>query len=235
MHSKGKPLSEVSDSNWLCDIMEHLAQLNRRSQGCKQVITGMFDMITAFQHRLDLWKSQIKHDNLAHFPVCQSTSASFPGAFSCARLATKLSWLMNEFDQRFPNFKAHHSGFAIFTNPFTTDVCSAPHYLQMELIELQSDSGLRAKFQNSTIEDFYCLLPLGLMPQLRLHAARVQSMFGSTYLCKQMFSIMNLNKTKHRSRITNNNLHAVLRIASAQDLKSDLTHWPRENNARHPA
>ncbi|KAL3991910.1 ornithine decarboxylase antizyme 1 [Sarotherodon galilaeus] len=127
---------------------------------------------------------------------------------------------MNEFDRRFSDFRAQHSGFAIFTSPFTTDFSKAPHHLQLELIELQSDSGLKTKFQDAAIEDFYRLLPPGIMPQL--HAARVLSMFGSTYLCEQMFSTMNLNKTKHRSHITDENLHAVLRIAAAQELKPDI-------------
>lgn len=182
----------------------------------------MSDTITAFQRKLDLWMCQVKQDNLARFPVCQSMSASFPETFSCAQLATKLSQLQTEFDRRFSDFRAQQSGFDIFANPFTTDICTAPQHLQMELIDLQSDSGLRAKFQDAAIQDFYRLLPSDLMSQLQRHAARALSMFGSTYLCEQMFSKMNLNTNKHRSWLTDDNLHAVLWTASAQDLKPDI-------------
>uniref|UniRef100_A0A3Q1G4L5 DUF4371 domain-containing protein n=1 Tax=Acanthochromis polyacanthus TaxID=80966 RepID=A0A3Q1G4L5_9TELE len=141
-----------------------------------KVVEQMFDIITAFQHKLDLWKSQIKQDNLAHFPVCQ----------------------MNEFDQCFSDFKGQHLGCIIFAHPFTTENCS----------------------QNFGC--FYHLLPPGLMPQLWLLVAHVLCMFESTYLCKQMFSVMKLNKTKHRSHITNYDLHTISRIASAQDLIPDI-------------
>uniref|UniRef100_A0A0K8RBF1 Putative hat aebuster1 orf1-h 1e-40-j 4 n=1 Tax=Ixodes ricinus TaxID=34613 RepID=A0A0K8RBF1_IXORI len=112
----------------------------------------MSDAITAFQRKLHLWKSQVDKDDLAHFPVCQSISASFPGAFSCTPLATKLSRLIDEFDQRFSDFRRQRSNFAIFANPFTIDVDSAPYNLQLELIDIQSDSCLRAKFEDVKIE-----------------------------------------------------------------------------------
>ncbi|KAJ1125806.1 hypothetical protein NDU88_004224 [Pleurodeles waltl] len=142
--------------------------------------------------------------------------------FSCARLGTKVNRLIDEFNRRFFDFKEQNLTFTSFANPFNIVVDSAPHHLQMELIELQCNSSLKAKFQDATVDDFYLLLPPALMPQLRLQAARVLSMFGSTYLCEQMFSVMNLNKTKLRSRITDDNLHAVLRIATAQDLTPDI-------------
>lgn len=133
----------------------------------------------------------------------------FPWTFSCAQLTTKLSQLKTELDRHFSDFRALQSGFAIFTNTFTTDVSTAPQHLYMELVELQSDSGLKAKFQDAALQDFYCLLPPALMPQLWLDAARVLSRFGRTYLCEQMFSIR--NKNKHRPCLTDDNLHDVLR------------------------
>ncbi|KAM6972592.1 general transcription factor II-I repeat domain-containing protein 2-like [Aplochiton taeniatus] len=48
------------------------------------------------------------------------------------------------------------------------------------------------------------------------------SMFGSTYLCEQIFSLMKLNKTSHRSRLTDKHLDSVLRISSAQSLTPNI-------------
>ena len=48
------------------------------------------------------------------------------------------------------------------------------------------------------------------------------SLFGSTYLCEQLFSVMKLNKPTHRSCVTDEHLHSILRISSAQSLTPNI-------------
>ena len=60
------------------------------------------------------------------------------------------------------------------------------------------------------------------MPQLRAQVAQMLSMFGSTYLCEQLFSVMKLNKTSHRSYLTDEHLHSILKISSAQSLTPNI-------------
>lgn len=63
MESKGKPVIEFDDENWLMDlaflvdITTHLNELNVRLQGKNQLISNMFQIITAFELKLKLWQS----------------------------------------------------------------------------------------------------------------------------------------------------------------------------------
>ena len=53
-------------------------------------------------------------------------------------------------------------------------------------------------------------------------AAKVLSMLEATYLCKQ-FSVMNNNKTKQRSRLTNKlHLNDIAKCAATQDLTRNI-------------
>jgi len=47
-------------------------------------------------------------------------------------------------------------------------------------------------------------------------------MFGSTYLCEQVFSVMNINKTKLRSRLTHAHLNDILKVGATQDFTPDI-------------
>ncbi|XP_069777943.1 general transcription factor II-I repeat domain-containing protein 2A-like [Narcine bancroftii] len=125
------------------------------------------------------------------------------------------------FSQRFADFEAQKCRFELLSNPFAVDVTSAPTNLQMELIELQCNDTLKSKYDSVGAAQFPQFLP-DTLPQLRTQAAQMLSMFGSTYLCEQLFSLMKINKTPHRSRLTDEHLHSVLRISSAQSLTPEF-------------
>ena len=76
---------------------------------------------------------------------------------------------------------------------------------------------LKPKYESVGAARFPCFLP-DTMPQLHTQAAQMLSMFGSTYLCEQLFSRIKLNKTPHRSRLTNEHLHSILRLSSSQNV-----------------
>jgi hypothetical protein len=103
--------------------------------------------------------------------------------------------LINEFETRFEDFRKNSQLFAIFSTPFLVDITSAETKFQMECIELQSDIQLKEKFNQSSLLDFYKLyLPKEIYPVLHDHALFMFSLFGSTYICEQLFSRMKKNK-----------------------------------------
>ena len=98
--------------------------------------------------------------------------------------------LQEEFDDRFADFKTHRATFQMFADPFSFDVQDAPHLLQMELIDLQCNSDLKAKFREvggkaDMLGHFLRELPPGF-PELSRMFKRTMCLFGSTYLCETL-------------------------------------------------
>ncbi|KII65188.1 General transcription factor II-I repeat domain-containing protein 2B [Thelohanellus kitauei] len=87
----------------------------------------------------------------------------------------------------------------------------------MELIEIPCDSILKDKFVSVDIGKFYTFASQKY-PMLAAFSARIFSMFGTSYVCERLFSIMNLNKSKYRSKLTYSHLNAVPRVSTAQTL-----------------
>jgi len=133
----------------------------------------------------------------------------------------KITELLREFKQRFQIFGQLETTFQVFCSPFTVNPSDLPVDLQLEIINLLCHSHLKTKFALASLDTFYQYLIPGY-PKVIVLAAKVLCVFGTTYLCEQMFSVMNINKTKLRSRLTHAHLNDILKEAAAQDLTPDI-------------
>uniref|UniRef100_A0A8C4SXG7 SPIN-DOC-like zinc-finger domain-containing protein n=1 Tax=Erpetoichthys calabaricus TaxID=27687 RepID=A0A8C4SXG7_ERPCA len=215
-------MKEKDDLAFAVDLTGHLYDLNLKLQGKHRLVTTMYDDVKSFQGNIRLWTHQgdLENENLVHFPTCQGLKHSndnliFGGSFF------QLELLSNEFSERFRDFSSYEQDFALFTSPYSYNVENAPENIQMELIEVQSDSILKAKYNEVGVPGLYAHLPPSYV-QIRKLASRVLSMFGRTYLCEQLFSLMKATKTPHRSRLTVEHLSSLIKVAAAQDFKPDI-------------
>ena len=88
----------------------------------------------------------------------------------------------------------------------------------MELINLESNLLLKNQFSEKTILEFYASLNPEIFKNILDYAQKYLAFFGSTYICEATFSLMKHTKNKNRSRTTQENLEAVLRIANTSQL-----------------
>ena len=102
--------------------------------------------------------------------------------------ADHLEKLFNGFLAHFKDFKYHEYLFEIFSSPFLTDIDKAPTDIQMELIDLQEKTDLKAKYVEMNLGDFYRkYFDHDKFPNLRKFITCKMALFGSTYLCEQFF------------------------------------------------
>ncbi|KAM3860074.1 general transcription factor II-I repeat domain-containing protein 2A-like [Diretmus argenteus] len=204
---------------------EELNMLNKKLQGPNQLVSAAYDYVKGFSTKLVLWKAQLSQKNLCHFPACKGlVDQGTP--FSGEKHVEAIVMLQEEFDHRFADFKTHRATFQIFADPFSIDVEDAPAVLQMELIDLQCSLQLKAKFREVSgnaekLGQFLRELPPSF-PELSRMFKRTMCLFGSTYRCEKLFSTLNFNKSKHRSRLTDPNLQAILRVATASGIEPNI-------------
>ncbi|RVE60969.1 hypothetical protein OJAV_G00165900 [Oryzias javanicus] len=231
MEKDGMAVSVLSDPKWLMDlaflvdITHELNVLNKKLQGQGQLVSATYDNVRAFCTKLVLWKAQLSQTNLCHFPACKAlVDAGTP--FSGEKYVEAILKLQEEFDQRFADFKTHRATFQMFADPYSFDVQDAPPVLQMELIDLQCNSALKAKFRDvsgKTDKLGHFLKELTpSFPELSRMFKRTMCLFGSTYMCEKLFSTLNFNKSKYRSKLTDEHLQALLRVSTASSLKPNV-------------
>ncbi len=123
-----------------------------------------------------------------------------------------------EFDVRFRELHVHAKEIRLFQNPFAADIDEALPCYQFKSAELQNCDVLKDAFKPNGFIEFYAALPNNIYPNIKRHAMKMSTLFGSAYICEQTFSFMKLMKTQMRSRLTDEHLHQTLRLAVTLDI-----------------
>lgn len=227
LESKNLNATEFRDPKWLSrlaflvDLTSHLNHLNLQLQGKNQLIHDMWRHITAFETKLRLWECQLENSNYSHFPKLAEIKPANSSMF-----VNVIRDLRTDFSSRFDDLRSNSVDFRLFGTPFDVEVDTVPEKFQMELIDMQCNNLLKSKFHADSVSllEFYkkYLLEPGLYTSLTDHAKKIASMFGSTYTCEQLFSKMKYTKSKLRTKITDEHLENVLRLAASNKSNSTI-------------
>ncbi|XP_077112974.1 general transcription factor II-I repeat domain-containing protein 2A-like [Ranitomeya variabilis] len=235
MLSKNKEVPELSDTEWkwhlafLTDVTELLNSFNVQLQGKGKLICDMHSHVKAFEVKLGLLIKQVKEENFCHLPLTQNLLAEKPMvAFPKETCVNSLEKLQKEFQFKFKELHLHEQDIQL--NPFSIDIENVDAIYQMELAELQNCDSLKDAFKSSSLPNFYASLPSETYPNLRNHALKMATIFGSTYVCEQTFSRMKHLKSPTRSRLTDVHLHHLLRLA-VTNMEPDIDHLISQKQA----
>ncbi|CAD1468720.1 unnamed protein product [Heterotrigona itama] len=140
------------------------------------------------------------------------------------KLQGKSQFIHNMFDK----INAFESKFKIWNKHLLSDNTrgKSPDKLQMELIDLQNDTRrhLGNKFQNVDIHNFYQnYMNLEKFPRLGAYTKQIMTLFGSTYVCEQLFSAMKIIRSDHRSRLNDIRLESCVRVA-VSSISANIDH-----------
>lgn len=226
----------LNDLAFLVDITSHLNKLNVSLQGKEKLFTNLCDDISAFKMKLQLFVGQLEAGTLTNFPTLQTRSAEH--VINLEQYKDKLQSLLDAFRARFGEFETEQHNVMLFTNPFVfpdDKLCSLEPNLQQEVIDVKCSSVLRSKFMeipaspnSKDMIQFWSMLPAETFPHLRSFAQRYICRFGTTYRCEQSFSTMKLIKNKQRSRLTDDNLSALMTLA-VTDMNPDIDRLASEH------
>ena len=189
----------LSDLAFLVDITGHLNNLNLKLQGPNQLITSLLSYIKSFESMLHLLITQLKNNCFTHFPTLIEHIPK-----STKEYSDECESLLKIFQSRFEETQ-NRIELPIFETPFDVHPEEAPDYLQLELIELQSDNFPKLKYSNLPLLDFYKSIDPEKFPSLHKNALKYASQFSTTYQCEQFFSKLKYANNRLRTRLTDKN------------------------------
>ena len=148
------------------------------------------------------------------------------------KYSKSLEDLPEEFCRQFSDFEKTGKSLQLVSCPLSQDSETAQPELQLELIDLQSDSVFKEKFNSLKLNDVYASLNEATFPNRRRTAQKMLVLFGLTCVCEQTFSVMNINKSRHRSKLTDQHLKSTLRITTKK-ITADFDSLAKKGDQQH--
>ena len=136
------------------------------------------------------------------------------------KFVNNIDLLLNEFKCRFSDFSSFEDIFALFSASFTFD--ASLENLQMELLQLQSDSIVKAKYDSVGVPEFYSYLS-EQYSSIKKFACYILAMFGNTYRCEQLFSFLKSIKHSQRSKLTDDHVTSLIRVSTVKSFQPDIS------------
>nr|XP_006115076.1 general transcription factor II-I repeat domain-containing protein 2A-like [Pelodiscus sinensis]XP_025036450.1 general transcription factor II-I repeat domain-containing protein 2A-like [Pelodiscus sinensis] len=190
MEMNGKSVAELSNPKWLCDlafmvdITQYFSALNVKLQGPNQLLISLLSHVKSFETKLKLWQTQLEKGNMTHFPTLQAQKPA-----STVEYARECAHLLQKFCDQFQDLISKELELNIFFMPLSVEVCNVHEVFQHELTEMQNNHELRDKHSSLPVLQFYRLyVGANKFPNVRRHALKIASMFGTTYCFKQACS-----------------------------------------------
>lgn len=217
----------MAEVHFLGDIFGHLNTLNLKVQGREKSVADLVESLCAFKTKLTIFTADLMPTKLQHFPQLCAFMSTSPGAHITPVMTDFMIKLSENFNERFHDFSIPMEVLQFARDPFSIKPeadfcvkakevmsCIDESMFQMEMVDVQSSFALKQHLQSEGAVDFWSKhVNQHQYPTIRKLALLILTMFGSTYTCESSFSHMNAIKTRARCSMTNEKLHACLRIA----------------------
>jgi zinc finger BED domain-containing protein 5/7/8/9 len=225
--------SNIATIAFLTDIFQHINSFNLKLQGNQKLICHLVSEVNCFCRKIDFFLQDVGNDRLHFHNLKKAVDENHE--IDMTNFTRFLESLKTEFERRFADFRKIKNVVQLLNSSFTLQPdgewineaknvfnCNRAH-LQMEIIEFQSDDVLKnlynEKYSKTEIDSTYDEFWLKYVsekkyPTLKLLTVKMCTMFGSTYVCESAFSKMNYIKNKFRSRLSNEHLEMMMKIAT---------------------
>ncbi|XP_014783823.1 general transcription factor II-I repeat domain-containing protein 2B-like [Octopus bimaculoides] len=156
--------------------------MNLKLQGKNNLVCDLYRIITTFRRKLSLFEAQLEGGNFSHFQCFQEFCTENVEHVNL-KLHKKIIQDVNKhFSQRFSDLDRIENEILLFENPFGYNLDNMPTELQLELIDLQSNTLLKEKHREGKLIEFYHCLPADKFSKLKKFASGMASVFWNN-LC----------------------------------------------------